>query len=121
MQNTPRNPSRLVACAARRARAPQNPVNRVNPPNSLNLIETVPKGIGSGTPKPAPLLSLAPLLPPPPPPFPKHSVKAGNVKGTVLLPSMFTVPKPGRSDRNNGAGAVASVVVLLVRFLLWAV
>jgi hypothetical protein len=48
-------------------------------------------------------------------------VKAGNVKGTVLLPSMFTVPKPGRSDRNNGAGAVAEVVVPLVTFVVAAV
>src|ERR1017187_465129 len=39
-----------VRCA--RGAAPENRVNRVNPPNSLILQETVPKPIGSGTPKP---------------------------------------------------------------------
>jgi hypothetical protein len=52
MQNTPRNPSRFVACAAPRRAGPGNPEKPPDPPNLMILQESVPKGIGSGTPKP---------------------------------------------------------------------
>jgi len=51
-------------------------------------------------------------------------VNAGNVKDTVLLrlysplPPIETVPTPERSDKNNGAGAVAVVLVPLVTFVV---
>jgi len=45
-------------------------------------------------------------------------VNAGIVKATVLLWSIETVPLPDRSDRNNGAGAVAVVLVPLVTFVV---
>jgi hypothetical protein len=45
-------------------------------------------------------------------------VNAGNVKATVLLPAIETVPAPSRSDKNNGAGAVALVVLPSVTFVV---
>jgi hypothetical protein len=39
-------------------------------------------------------------------------VKAGTVKNTVLLLLIATVPTPGLSERNSGAGASADVLLL---------
>ena len=44
----------------------------------------------------------------------KHEASDGNVKGTVLLWSMLTMPLSGARDRNSGAGAVAIVFVTVV-------
>src|ERR1035441_1098045 len=52
MQNTPRNPSRFVACAAPRRAGAAKRESQGNPPNLMILQESVPKPLGSGTPKP---------------------------------------------------------------------
>src|ERR1022692_2686497 len=52
MQNTPRNPSRFVACAAPRRAGPGNPEKPPDPPNLMILQESVPKPLGFGTLKP---------------------------------------------------------------------
>jgi len=59
-----------------------------------------------------------PVGPVPPVPCPKHSVKAGTVNVTVLLRSIATVPLPGLSDRNSGAGASADVLLSTFAFVV---
>src|ERR1039457_2205230 len=52
MQKYPPESFAFSSVRGARARAPQNRVNRVNPPHSLILQKTVPKGKGFGTLKP---------------------------------------------------------------------